>query len=110
MGDPVHVLLGVQAHIRYHAGEEDVIGAASLGHGDGLPLQVADRADSVGPKQLEAADVAPRQHDDLVPRFHWDKERPDEVHGDVDLAGSYRLREQFSTYLDVLCISEPLAW
>ncbi len=45
-------------------------GAAQLGHGDGPSLQVADRADPLGPEQLEAADMAPRQHDNRVPRIH----------------------------------------
>ena len=63
-------LLGIQAHVGHHAGEEDVVGGAQVGHGHGLPLQVADRADLIGPEQLEAANVAPRQEDDRVPRVH----------------------------------------
>ena len=57
-----------------------------LGHGDGLPLQVADRADLLGPEQLEAADVAPRQDNDWVPRVHPNDDRRGEVHVDVSLA------------------------
>ena len=43
-----------------------MIGASQLGDGDGLALQIANRADVVGPKQLEAADVGPREDDEGV--------------------------------------------
>ena len=68
-GDPVDVLAGIQADIRQNAGEEDMLGRPTRCHGDGLPLEVADRADVVGSEQLEAADVETRKdHDSDLPR------------------------------------------
>ena len=59
MGDPVDVLARVQAHVRGHAREKDVRAGVQLGHGDSLPLQIADSADPVGPEQLVAPDCTP---------------------------------------------------
>ena len=57
MGDPVDILARVQADVGAHAREEDVRRRSQAEYGDRLALQVADRADAVGPEQLEAADV-----------------------------------------------------
>ena len=83
--------------------------AAQLRHGHGLLPQVADGAHPVGPDQLEAADVAPREDDEGVPRLHLDEERPNEVQGEVDIAGSHGWREQLPGHPDVLYIGKPLA-
>ena len=83
--------------------------AAQLGHGSGLPFQIADGAHPIGPDHLEAADVAPREDDDGVSGLHPDEERPDEVQGDVDLAGSQGWREKIPSHHDVLYLGKPLA-
>lgn len=67
---PDDVFLGVEAHVGQHGGQENVRAGSQGHHADGLPLEVADRADSVGPEQLVAADVDPGQKDDRVPGVH----------------------------------------
>src|SRR5262249_23049602 len=102
MRDPVDVCAGVEPHIRRYAGEEHVLWAAQLGDGNSLPLQIADGAHTVGPDYLETADVAPGENDDGVPCLHPGEERPDEVQGDVDRAGSHGWREEIPSHHDVL--------
>src|SRR5215813_8966827 len=87
MCDPVDVFGGVQADVRHHTGEEDVIRASQFGHGDGLLLQVADSAHTLSAEQLEAADMPPCQDHNWIPRVQMDEERPNEVQGDVNLTG-----------------------
>ena len=43
------------------------------------------------------------------PCFHPEEERPDEVQGDVDLAGRQGWREQIPGHHDVLDLGKPLA-
>jgi hypothetical protein len=109
MDDPVDVLAWVHAHIGQNAGEEHVIGATQLGDGDGLPLQIANRADVVGPKQLEAADVGPREDDEGVSSLQAGEKWSGEVQCDVNLPSAHGLREQFLPRPDVLHVREPLA-
>jgi hypothetical protein len=86
-----------------------VIGATQLGDRDGLSLQIANRADVVGPKQLEAADVDPCEDDEGVSSLQVGEKRPREVQCDVNLSSGHRLRKQFLTDVDVLHFAEPLA-
>src|SRR5438132_3297788 len=109
MRNPGDVLLGIQPHIRDHAGEEDVVGGSNLGYGDRLPLQVADGADALRPEKLPAADMNSRQDDDQVPRVHLKKKRPAELQGEVDLTGGEsRLLGGTALFLDVVHLGEPL--
>jgi hypothetical protein len=80
MRDPGDLLPGVQADIGRHAGQEDVVTAFPVAHGDGLPLQVADGTDPLRPDQHEAADVHPSQEEGLVARLGLDDEGTDEGH------------------------------
>ena len=65
--------------------------------------------DLFSPEQLKAADVAPGQDDDWIPRIHPDDSRRGEVHVDVDLArGQGLLSPDGPFFLDVLYISESL--
>src|SRR6266851_6707293 len=66
MLDPADVFLGIQTHVRRHAREEDVLARSQRLDPHGLPLQVANGADSIRPKQLEAPRVDARQHDDRI--------------------------------------------
>src|SRR2546427_8424028 len=66
MLDPVDVLVGIQAHVRRHAGEERVGTGVQRGHRDRPSLEVADRSDTIGAQQFEAADVLASQDDDRV--------------------------------------------
>ena len=49
----------IEADVRRHTGEEDVLTGFQRLHRDRLPLEVADRADALGAEQLEAANVVP---------------------------------------------------
>ena len=64
-----------------------MIGATQLRHGDALPLEVPDRPNPVGPKELEAPHVHPCQHDEGLPRVHLQDKGGREVHGEVGLTG-----------------------
>src|SRR5256885_1882469 len=77
---------GIEAHVRRHAGDEDVMGGSPLGDGDRLALEIADRADALGPEELVAADVDPREENDRRARVHLHDEGRDERHTEVDLA------------------------
>src|SRR2546422_4213506 len=108
MGRPVDVLLGIQAYVCHHTGEEDMVGGAQVGDGHGLPLQVADGANLFGPEQLEAANMDTPQQDYRVPRVHVYDEWRNKRHADLRLA-----RGEDSVLIAPFClnvshISEPL--
>jgi hypothetical protein len=110
MCDDVEVLAEVQAHIRHHAGEKDIPGGIQRGHGDDLPLQIADGADLARPEQFEAADVEPRQDDDGVPRLQPEEERRGEVPIEVSFAGGEgRLDVCGTLFLELVHLGEPFA-
>jgi hypothetical protein len=67
---PGDILGRVQAHVCHDAGQEDVLGAAKRGHGDGFSLQVADGPDPLRPEQFEASDVDACEQHEWGPRFH----------------------------------------
>ena len=68
----------VEADIGCHAGEEDVLGASeAIAEGDGLALQVADRAHPLAPEQLEAADVDSGEDDERVSGVHAGDQGPE---------------------------------
>ena len=84
--------------------------ATQLGHGDGLPLQVADGAD---PRRSRTARSSrrgiPARSTIGSPASSWMMSGPDEVHADVDLAGGQGLAEgRALADLDVLHVGEPL--
>jgi hypothetical protein len=91
LGQGVHipgdVRLGVQAHIRQHAGEEEVGTAPELPHADGFPLQVTDGAHPRRPIQFVAAPVDPRQEDEWGPAIQPADEGEHTRHAEIDLAG-----------------------
>src|SRR3954471_19462317 len=90
MRDEMYVLTDVQAHIRSHTGEKDVSAGIERRHGHGLPLEVADGLDAIGPKQLKAADVESCQDDDGIPRLQAEKERGGEMPIEVGFTGGER--------------------
>jgi hypothetical protein len=91
------------------AREVDVGGAAQLLDGHRPPLEVADRPDTVGAEQLEAADVGAREHDDRIARFDLKDDWPREVHREVRLAGRHGQAVPLGTGLvDVLELREAL--
>src|SRR5438132_12580252 len=91
MLDPVDVLVGIQAHVRRHAGEERVGTGVQRGHRDRPSLEVADRSDTIGAQQFEAADVLASQDDDRVSCLDSQDHRRREVPTDISLARSERL-------------------
>jgi len=80
-------------------------------HSDCLPLQIADGLDPLRADQLEAADLYPRQEDDLAPRVDLLNERPDIAHAEVHLAGSQGLPGPDAPVrvFNVVHLSKPLA-
>jgi hypothetical protein len=101
---------GIQPHICGHAGEEDVLAGLQGFYSDGLPLEVADGADAIRPKELEAADMDPCQDDDGVPCLQPDDERASEGQGDVSLTGGHSLHGAGPCRgLDVVDLGEPFA-
>src|SRR5919108_6166489 len=86
MGRPVDVLLGIQAYVCRHTGEEDMVGGAQVGDGHGLPLQVADGANLCGPEHLEAAHMDTPPQDNRVPRVYVHEEWRHKRHADLRLA------------------------
>lgn len=85
MADNVEVPPRIQAHVHRHDGEKGVAAASDVGHGDGLPFQVANRAHRGSPEQLDTAGVQAGQQDDRVFLVHLDDERSTEVGDEVDL-------------------------
>src|SRR5215510_10422908 len=88
--DPVHILPGIQADIGQDTGDKGVLSVALRAHRHGLALQVADGADLLARKQLEAAEVGPRHEYEWVSGVQPSKGRPNEVRAEVDLAGGCR--------------------
>jgi hypothetical protein len=84
------------------------MGGSQLGDGDRLALEVADRADALGPEELVAADVDPGQENDRRAGIHLHDEGRDERHADVDLAVGEGLVDRGRSELDVLHVAEPL--
>jgi hypothetical protein len=64
-----------------------VASGVNFGHADRLPLEVADRADSIGGEQFEAADVAAAKNDDRIARVDLPDPVADEPQCDVDVTG-----------------------
>jgi hypothetical protein len=89
MYDELDVFARIHAHVRRHAGEDQVLHGSGPEFEDGhrLSLQVANGADSVGPEQLRATDVARPQDDDRISLVHVDEVSPDEVQGYVRFTG-----------------------
>ncbi len=86
--DPADVRRWIEPHVCRHARQEGLAAASKRAGGDGLPLQVEDSADLVGPEQLEAADLNPCQKDDRIACIHLDDGRSNELHAEIDMAGN----------------------
>ena len=109
MHDPVDVLAGIEAHIRHHAGEENVRWRSQLADGDVLPFEVPDGADPLGPEQLEAADVHPAQDRDRVTRVDMHDQYRGKVIADVGRAGGQTFVEPAGLLVaDIVHLSEAL--
>jgi hypothetical protein len=105
----VDILMGVQAHVGRHAGEEDVLGAPQLDHRHGLALEVSDRADTVGPEQLEATDVDAGENDERIAGIDPDDDGTAVVHADVSLTCRQCHHARAPTCLpDILDVGEAL--
>src|SRR5438552_10605645 len=112
MYDELDVFARIHAQVRRHAGDDQVLhgSGSEFGEGHRLSLQVANRADSVGPEQLRATDVARSQDDDWSSLVHLDDVAPDEVQGHVCFTGGKCLEDVGAALRrDVYYISKPLA-
>ena len=85
MLDEVHVLARIQPHVGHHAGEEDVLARPELSDRDRLTLQIPDRANAVGPEQLETSNVDTAQERDGGAGVQLDDQRRNEEQGDIDI-------------------------
>ena len=61
--EPGGILAGVHADICHHAGDEDVFATPQFGDRYSLPLEIADRPDSLVSEQFVAAAVNAGEHD-----------------------------------------------
>ena len=77
----------VEADVGGHRRDEDVPDALQRPDRDGLALEISDRADALGPEQLEAADVDSRQEDDGILRVDAQEKRSTERRVEMGLAG-----------------------
>jgi hypothetical protein len=111
MDGPRDVLLGIEADVGGHRRDEDVPDALQRPDRDGLALEIPDRADALGPEQLEAADVDSRQEDDGILRVDTQEKRSTERRVEIGLAGGQvtPLRGPGIGRLDVLHTRESLA-
>src|SRR4029450_2946807 len=75
-------------HVGKQTQEEHVASGTDFGHADRLPLKVADRADSIGGEQFEAADVAAAKNDDRIARGDLPDPGAANPPCDVDVPGS----------------------
>jgi hypothetical protein len=88
---PVDVLLGVQADILRHTGDEQMVGAPQLGDGDGFPLQIPNGPHPLGPEHFRAADMHPAQKDDGGSDVDLHNKRRDKCHADINGTGGQLL-------------------
>src|SRR5713226_2115448 len=93
--------------MRRHDRKEGMATATQVGYGDGLSLEVADRAYLLCSDQLDAAWVKPGQEYNWIPIVYLHDQRPAEMRNDIHFAGGKRLLD--SGCLDILHIGEPLA-
>ena len=85
--DEGDVLAWVHPHVGKQTHEEHVASGADFGHADRPPFEVADRADSIGGEQFEAADVAAAKNDDRIARVDLPDPVADEPQCYVDVTG-----------------------
>src|SRR5688572_16558532 len=92
MIDPVDVTVGVEADRRRDAREEDVLGTSLGQDRNRLTLEVLDGTHALGTVELEAAHVHAAEKHDRRALIERDYQRCAEVHADIELAGTHRLR------------------
>src|SRR5262249_26075933 len=106
---PVDIPPGIEAHLRGHGAEEDMLCASERGYADLLPLEVANRMHPVGPDQLEAPDMPPAQYHGRGPRIQPDEVRTNEVQAEVHGSGLQFLKQFADAASHPLHVGEPFS-
>src|SRR5262245_62275920 len=88
----VHVLPGMEPDVTYKGIEKDE-GRNRIGHGHCARLEGTDGLDTLGPDQLEAANVPSRQEHDRRAAIKLDQKGAHKVHCEVCPAGGEAARD-----------------
>jgi len=106
--DPRHLVLRVDAHVRQHARDQDMVPIPDILDGHRLAFEVADRTHLLLAEQLVAASVHAGQQDDRFAGVQMRDQAGCVPHGDVTAAVGERVGAISRPQRQVLHVGEPV--
>src|SRR5262249_38755423 len=95
-------------HMGSHAGDETMVRGPQRRKADRLTLEIANRVDAFGSKQLEAADMNAAQQHERRRQIQLDDVLRNKPYAEINAVGPYRAMVQVQRDIHVADIGEPL--